>query len=58
MQGCSKGYNALFVLALTFFGKFFIFQRAFPRKLSHFPRKLSHFPVFDNDLENELENVF
>ena len=51
MQGCSKGYNALFVLALTFFGKFFIFQRAFPRKLSHFP-------VFDNDLENELENVF
>ena len=29
--------NALFVLALTFFKKIFIFQRAFSGKLSHFP---------------------
>ena len=43
--------TALFVLALTFTGKWFIFQRAFSRKLSHFP-------VFGNDLENELANVF
>ena len=43
--------NALFVSTLTFFGKWFIFQRVFSRKLSHFP-------VFGNDLENELENVF
>ena len=42
--------NALFVSVLMFSGKLLIFQRAFSRKLSHFP-------VFDNDLENELENV-
>ena len=43
--------NALFVSALTFSGKWFIFQKAFSRKLSYFL-------VFGNDLENELENVF
>ena len=32
-----------------FFGKLFIFQRAFSRKLSYFP-------VFGNNLENEFEN--
>jgi len=44
-------FNAQFVLALTFFRKLFIFQKAYFRKLSHFS-------VFGNDLENELENVF
>ena len=43
--------NALFVSALTFSEKLFIFQRAFSRKLSYFP-------VFGNNLENELENFF
>ena len=43
--------TALFVSALTFSGKWFIFQIAFSRKLSYFL-------VFGNDLENELENVF
>ena len=43
--------NALFVSALTFFGKLFIFQKAFSKKLSYFS-------VFGNDLENALENVF
>ena len=42
---------ALFVSALMFFGKLFIFQRTFSRKLSHFL-------VFGNDLKNEFENVF
>ena len=44
-------YNALFVSAITFSGKQFIFQKAFFGKLSHFP-------VFGNNLKNELENVF
>ena len=44
-------YYALFVSALTFFGKLIIFQRTFYGKLSHFL-------VFGNNLENELENVF
>ena len=42
---------ALFVLALTFSRKWFIFQIAFSGKLSHFP-------MFGNNLENEFENVF
>ena len=43
--------NALFVSALTFSGKCFIFQRVFSRKLSHYS-------VFGNNFENEIENVF
>ena len=42
---------ALFVSELTFFGKLFIFQRVFSRKLSHFL-------MFGNDFKNKLENVF
>ena len=42
---------AQFVLVLIFSRKCFIFQRAFPRKLSHFS-------VFGNNFKNELENVF
>ena len=41
----------LFVSALMFFEKLLIFQRAFSEKLSHFL-------IFDNNLENGLENVF
>ena len=42
--------NALFVSTLMFSRKWFIFQRAFSRKLSYFP-------MFGNDLENALKNV-
>ena len=42
--------NALFISTLTFSGKWFIFQRAFCRKLSFFS-------VFGNNLENKCRGI-